>query len=139
VVEVGWILLPFVIVGPVLALAYNLELFGGFVHTDIGFALAWGAFPVLTAYAAQADSLDVAALTAAVGATALSLAQRWLSTPARLLRRRVARVEGTLELDDGTVRPLTRAVLLRPMELALQAMSVAIIAVAVALIFARFT
>jgi hypothetical protein len=139
VVEVGWILLPFVIVGPVLALAYNLELFGGFVHTDIGFALAWGAFPVLTAYAAQADSLDVAALTAAVGATALSLAQRWLSTPARLLRRRVARVEGTLELDDGTVLPLTRAVLLRPMELALQAMSVAIIAVAVALIFARFT
>jgi hypothetical protein len=138
VVEVGWILLPFVIVGPVLALAYNLELFGGFVHSDFGFALAWGAFPVLTAYAAQSDSLDVAALVAAVGATALSLAQRWLSTPARLLRRRVVRVEGALELDDGTARPLTRAVLLRPIELALQAMSVAIVALAVALLFARF-
>src|SRR5215469_13717149 len=38
-------LIPFIVVGTFLALAYNLELFGGRFHTDIWFALAWGAFP----------------------------------------------------------------------------------------------
>ena len=49
----GWVLIPFLVLGPLLVLAYNLELFGGFVHTDIGFALAWGSFPLLVAYVAQ--------------------------------------------------------------------------------------
>ena len=42
-------------------MAYNAELFGGVVHTDAGFAAAWGAFPVLTAYVAQAGTLRVGA------------------------------------------------------------------------------
>ena len=37
-------LLPFVAVGAFLVFAYNLELFGGLFHTDLWFALAWGAF-----------------------------------------------------------------------------------------------
>ena len=53
VAKVGWVLLPFIAVGPLLVIAYNAELFGGLVHTDAGFALSWGAFPVLTAYVAQ--------------------------------------------------------------------------------------
>src|SRR5262245_56238139 len=48
-----WIL-PLIAIGVVLVPAYNLELLGGRVHTDLGFALAWGAFPVVTAYVAQA-------------------------------------------------------------------------------------
>jgi hypothetical protein len=138
VVEVGWVLLPFVIVGPLLALAYNLELFGGVVHTDLGFALAWGAFPVVTAYVAQSDTIHLATLIAALGATALSLAQRWLSTPARLLRRRTKQVDGTLVLDDGNVLSLSHASLLAPIEHALQAISWGVIALAVALAVARF-
>jgi hypothetical protein len=39
----GWWLLVFVAVGAVLVPAYNLELFGGVLHNDWGFALAWGA------------------------------------------------------------------------------------------------
>ena len=138
VVEVGWVLLPFVVVGPLLALAYNLELFGGVVHTDLGFALAWGAFPVVTAYVAQTDTIHLATLIAALGATALSLAQRWLSTPARLLRRRTKQVDGTLVLDDGSVLSLSHASLLAPIERALQAISWGVIALAVALAVARF-
>ena len=46
-------LLPLVAVGAFLVPAYNLELLGGRVHTDLGFALAWGAFPVVTAFVAQ--------------------------------------------------------------------------------------
>lgn len=138
VVEVGWVLLPFVIVGPLLALAYNLELFGGVVHTDVGFALAWGAFPVVTAYVAQTDTIDAAALIAAVGAVALSLAQRWLSTPARMLRRRTTQVDGTLVLDDGSVVSLSHASLLAPIERALQATSWGVVALALSLAVARF-
>ena len=50
VIRVGWTLIPFMVAGPVLVIAYNAELFGGLMHTDFGFAAAWGAFPVLTAY-----------------------------------------------------------------------------------------
>jgi hypothetical protein len=51
IARAGWGLLPFLVIGPVLVVAYNAELFGGIIHTDLGFAVAWGAFPVLTAYA----------------------------------------------------------------------------------------
>ena len=42
-------LLPFVAFGAFLVPAYSLELFGGRFHSDLWFALGWGAFPVLTA------------------------------------------------------------------------------------------
>ena len=76
-----WIL-PLVAVGVVLVPVYNLELLGGRAHTDLGFALSWGAFPVLTAFVAQTGALRVEALLAAAWATALSLAQRRLSRTA---------------------------------------------------------
>ena len=63
-----------------LVFAYNLELFGGRFHTDLWFALAWGAFPLLTGYFVVAEKLTVEALLAAVFAVATSLAQRTLST-----------------------------------------------------------
>ena len=47
-------LAPFVVVGPLIVLAYNLELFGGRFHTDLWFAVAWGAFPALTGFWAMA-------------------------------------------------------------------------------------
>ncbi len=68
VVEVGWPLVPLVVLGPFLVVSYNAELFGGVVHTDAGFAAAWGAFPLLTAYVAQTGTLRVAPVVAAAGA-----------------------------------------------------------------------
>src|SRR5207244_7352624 len=47
-------LLPFVAVGAFIAVAYNLELFGGRLHGDPWFSLAWGAFPLLATYVAAA-------------------------------------------------------------------------------------
>jgi hypothetical protein len=137
--RVGWVLLPFIVVGPILVVAYNLELFGGRVHTDVGFAAAWGAFPLLTGYIAQAEGLDVAAVVGALGAFALSYAQRTLSTPARLLRRRVTRVSGSLSLDDGTLRQLDESTLLAPLENALRWLSWATVALALAVVIARLT
>lgn len=137
--RVGWVLVPFIVVGPILVLGYNLELLGGRVHTDTGFALAWGAFPLLAGYVAQTGGIDVAPLVAAVGAFALSRAQRSLSAPARLVRRRAAHVEGSVTLDDGTTRAITDRSLLAPLERALRSLSWSIVAFATALAIARLT
>lgn len=133
VVKVGWELAPFLVVGPVLVVAYNAELFGGFFHTDIGFAAAWGAFPLLTAYVAQTRSVSLGAALAAAGALFLSYAQRSLSTPARTVRRRTQSVEGTLVSTDGTITPLDEKMLIAPLESALGSLSWATVLVAAAL------
>ncbi|HZO34661.1 MAG TPA: hypothetical protein VFB17_06235 [Gaiellaceae bacterium] len=88
-------LLAFVAVGAVLVPAYNLELFGGRIHTDWGFALSWGAFPALTGYFVEAQTLRLEAVAVAAYATAASLAQRALSTVARDARRERRTLAGT--------------------------------------------
>jgi hypothetical protein len=139
VIRVGWTLIPYMVAGPVLVIGYNAELFGGLLHTDVGFAVGWGAFPLLTAYTAQTGSLAVAPVLAAAGAFALSAAQRRLSTPARNLRRRAQRVEGRITFADGRIVPVTAEGLLEPLERALRAASWAIILFAAALAVARLT
>ena len=137
VAQVGWALVPFLVIGPVLVVAYNFELWGGVLHNDAGFAASWGAFPVLTAYVAQTGRLALAPAIAALGAFALSLAQRALSTPARLLRRRADRVSGSINLSDGAAIPVDAARLLAPLEGALRAMSWAVVLLATGLAVAR--
>jgi hypothetical protein len=137
VATVGPGLLAFIAIGPVLVVGYNLELFGGWIHTDLGFAVAWGAFPVLVGYFVQAGHLDLAVVFAALAALSFSLAQRSLSTPARALRRRVARVDGRVTLHDGSERALDTSALLQPLERALCSLSWAMVALARALVTSR--
>ena len=137
----GWLvgglrLLPFIAVGAVGVFGYNLEWFGGALHNSAGFALAWGAFPLLTGYYTQHWSVSIAAVIAALAATALSWAQRALSTPARWLRRTTRDVHGVATLADGTTSELTTSDLLRPLEQALRAISWAVVALAAALVVA---
>jgi len=132
----GWKLLPFVIIGGVLVYAYNLELFGGVLHSDVWFAVAWGAFPALVGAYAQHFTLSLAAGVAAVAAFFLSLGQRALSTPARMLRRRVSEVAVQLSFTDGSEAELGRAELLEPIERALRYFVCATSAVAVAMVLA---
>ena len=113
----GYGLLVFVAVGGVLVPAYNLELA---FHTDLGFALSWGAFPALVGYFVEAQSVRPEAVAAAVYATALSLAQRSLSTPVREARR-----------AHGTTLGV------EPLERALRLLTGAAVAIAVALVAAR--
>ena len=91
----GYGLLGFVAVGAFLVPAYNLEWFGGRFHTAWWLALAWGAFPVLTAYFAEAQTVRPEAVLAAGFATALILVQRTLSTPVRHARRALGTVDGS--------------------------------------------
>jgi hypothetical protein len=136
-VDGGLRLLPFVAVGGLLVSAYNLELFGGLMHNDIWFGLAWGSFPVLVGAYAQHWTLSVAALATAVAAFFLSMGQRALSTPARTLRRRVSGVSVQITFSDGKQRQLGRADLLAPIERALRFFVWATGAVALAMVLAR--
>jgi hypothetical protein len=113
----GWGLLVFVAVGAVLVPAYNLELA---FHTDWGFAVSWGAFPALTGYFVEAQTLRIEAVAVAVYAVALSLAQRALSTPVRRARREQRTTAGTA-----------------PLERALRLLTWATVALAVGLVAAR--
>lgn len=130
-------LAAFIVAGVFLVLAYNLELFGGRLHSDWWFAASWGGFPVLTSYFATAGTIRAEAVVAAVCAVALSYAQRRLSTPARQLRRSVAAVDGSLVLDDGTRLELSRELMLAPLERALAAMTVGVCTLGIALVIMR--
>lgn len=127
----------FIVVGAFLVVCYNLELFGGAFHSDLWFALAWGAFPVLTAYFAQTAALGVAALLAAAACATLSAAQRALSTPVRRLRRHVVDVRGEVTLDDGRRDPVDASTLRAAPEAGLRLLSIAVPLLAAALLAAR--
>ena len=133
-------LLAFVACGAFIVVAYNLELFGGRFHGDPWFALAWGAFPVLAAYFAAAETIRAEALFAAARSPLFSShAQRRLSTPVRLVRRRVREVSGRIELQDGTSIQITPDVLTAESERALKAIAAAVVSLAVALVLLRVT
>jgi hypothetical protein len=131
-----WIL-PLIAVGAFLVPAYNLELFGGRFHSDLWFAIAWGAFPVVTGAVAVAGTVRAATVIAAVWATVLSLAQRRLSTPVRRSRREVVSVSGELELAGGNREAVTREALVEAPEAALKLLAVATILIAAALVAFR--
>jgi hypothetical protein len=137
ITRVGFGLLGFMIVGAFFVLAYDLELFGGLVHTDLGFAVSWGAFPVLTSAYAQTSTITWSAVVLAGAAALISAAQRNLSNPVRMIRRRVTSVEGEIRFADGTVRPIDRDFLLVPSERALRSLSIAMIALSVAFVLVR--
>ncbi len=133
----GWRLLPFVVAGVVLVIGYNLELGRGVLHNGVGFAAAWGAFPVLTGCYTQDFRLTLGALLAAGAAFLLSLGQRALSLRVRALRRRTLSVQGRITTTDGEDAVLDREVLLAPMEAALRLFAGGLVALAVAMVVSR--
>jgi hypothetical protein len=130
-------LAPLVGVGTFLVLAYNLELADGRFHSDVWFAVAWGAFPAFTGYFVNALTVRPAGVLVAVACCLLSVAQRRLSTPARELRRRTDEVTGVQRLRSGEVRRLDAARLSEPLEGALSALWLALVVLAVGLVAVR--
>ena len=135
-VEVSPWLLVFVAFGLFIAPAYNLEWFGGRFHSDVWFAVSWGAFPLLTAYFVTAESLGIAAVLGAAMAFALSLAQRTLSDRVRSLRRQARSIEGTVYYRDGSVEDIDRRWATAPDERALLLISASIFAGGLAVLLA---
>jgi len=136
-VTISLTLIPFVLAGVFFVLAYNLEWFGGRFHTTFWLAVAWGVFPVLTAYWVNALELRPSALLAAVGCAMLLVVQRSLSTPVRELRRRTVSLTGEQRLADGSIVALDAARLAAPMERALQSCAVGMVLLAAGLVVAR--
>jgi hypothetical protein len=132
-----WLLL-FVAFGAFIAVAYNLELFGGLFHNGFWLAAAWGAFPVLTAYFAMADRITGEAVLTALFAALLIRAQQVLSTVVRDVRRRTVSVTGTIERKDGSRIPIGPETLTVAPETALRFMAAASVSLAAALLVLRF-
>jgi heme O synthase-like polyprenyltransferase len=130
-------LIVLVPVGLFLVLAYNLELLGGRLHSDLWFGLAWGGFPVVCGYAAVAGEIGVAAVLAAAFAVLFSLAQRTLSNRVRLVRRRVDDVSGEIVLRDGSREAIAARWLIAVEERGLRLLAASSVVLAAALVVSR--
>ncbi len=137
VFTVSFELIPLVLAGGFFVVAYNLELWGGRLHSDLWFAVGWGAFPAFTGYFVNALEISLSGLLICAGCLAMSVAQRRLSSPARELRRRTSAISGVRTLSDGRTEPLSLAGLLAPLDGALAALSLATVVTACALLSAR--
>jgi hypothetical protein len=136
-IVVSPLLIPLVVIGGAFLPAYNLELVGGRLHSDVWFALGWGAFPAFTGYFVESLRIDLPGVLIALACTALSVAQRRLSSPARELRRRTRSVAGVRTRSDGSREELSVARLLEPLDGALAALSLGVVVTACALVAAR--
>ncbi len=136
-ITVSALLVPLVVVGGLFLPAYNLEWAGGRLHSDLWFAIGWGAFPAFTGYFVNSLKIGLPGVLIALACTALSVAQRRLSSPARELRRRTSSVKGVRTLGDGRTEQLSLARLLAPLDGALAALSLALVVTACALLAAR--
>jgi hypothetical protein len=132
---VGPLFLVCVAGGAAIVVLYSFE--APLVHSDLGFAAGWGAFPVAaTGIATGAHPVPIAA--AALGATFLSLAQRRLSTRARSIRRRATQVHGEITYSDGTREQIDTRSLIGASEGALSIMWLAIFAISLAGLLAHW-
>ena len=134
--ETLWIF-PFVAFGGFIVVFYNLGIWHDRFHSDFWFAFSWGAFPVLTSYWINASRLDAPAVLLAFGCLIFTLTQRTLSTQVRTVRRKAVRVEGTMEMSDGSAVQLDIPALIAVPERALLLLSGAIVTFAASLLAFR--
>jgi demethylmenaquinone methyltransferase / 2-methoxy-6-polyprenyl-1,4-benzoquinol methylase len=131
----GPVFLLLVIAGASTVVLYGFEV--PVVHSDVGFAVGWGAFPVVaTAFAVGARPIPIA--LAALAAALLSLAQRRLSTRARAVRRRAASITGEIVYTDGSRESVDARALIGAPEGALSIMWLALLAVSLGALLARW-
>jgi hypothetical protein len=130
-------LLAFVAFGAFIAPAYNLEWFHGRLHSDLWFAIAWGAFPFLTSYWVGAEHFAPAAGVGAVAVLLVSLVQRVLSKRVRDIRRRARVIVGHVTYVSGEAHEIDRAWVIATDESALMLLSVALALLSIAILVAR--
>lgn len=135
--ETIWVL-PCIFFGAIITFAYNLEWGpGGFFHRDEFFGLAWGAFPVITAYIAQAHTLTYPAALLALFAYLSSMAQRKLSLQSRFWRRKVTFINGYYQAGQYRQEPITRETIIAPIDRGLKYFNAAIVTLAVGMLVYR--
>ncbi len=129
--------IPFVLFGGFIVLDYNLEFGRGRLHSDVRFGLAWGGFPALVGYWANAERLDAPAFIIATACIVLSLTQRTLSNQARGLRRNAKVATGHIEYEDGHVEAISIPYILAAPERALRLLSLSVTLLAIGWLVTR--
>ena len=81
------LLWPIAIAEGFFLLAYNLEWFDGYFHTDGWFAFSWGALPIVAGYVMQTNELALSAMIVAAAAALFSLVEIRASRPYKRLKR----------------------------------------------------
>ena len=134
---IGMWTVPFVLFGGVMVLAYNLEWSSGRLHSGLWFGLAWGAFPALAGYWANAARLDLEAFLIAGACFVLSLAQRVLSRRVKSVRRNAHAVSGRIDFSDGRTEQVSAGYLISAPEAALKLTGAAVALLAAGTLVAR--
>ncbi|HEX5673691.1 MAG TPA: hypothetical protein VFX75_05765, partial [Nitrososphaeraceae archaeon] len=73
------LLLPIAILEGFFLIAYNYELWRGFFHNNLWFAISWGSMPLLAGYIMQTNSLSYVAILVSVAAFLVSYTEIRLS------------------------------------------------------------
>jgi hypothetical protein len=73
------LLLPIAILEGFFLFAYNFEIWNGFFHNNLWFAISWGSMPVLAGYIMQTNSLSDIAILVSVAAFLVSYVEIKLS------------------------------------------------------------
>jgi hypothetical protein len=134
---IGMWTVPFVLFGGVMVLAYNLEWSAGRFHSGLWFGLAWGAFPALAGYWANAARLDLEAFLIAGACFVLSLAQQVLSRRVKSVRRNAHAVSGRIDFSDGRTEQVSAGYLISAPEAALKLTGAAVALLAAGTLVAR--
>lgn len=81
------LLLPIAILEGFFLFAYNYELWNGFFHNNVWFAISWGSMPLLAGYIMQTNSLSFLPLLLSLVAFAISYLEINLSRKYKKLKR----------------------------------------------------
>lgn len=67
--------------------AYNFELFNGYFHNDLWFAVSWGILPLLAGFIIQTDSIDIMPVSLSIITGLISYVEIKISRPYKELKR----------------------------------------------------
>ena len=126
-----WVL-AWAIAGLGLAAGYAFE-WHRFLHSELGFSVVWGAFPVAVGFWVQTETLSAPVVAVAMAGTLLGLAQRALSTPAKYVRRSTSGATALFEGGGGR-REWSREQLLATWERPLRLLSWALVLLSIGLL-----
>ena len=104
--------------------AYNTNYAGGRFHNDLSFAFAWAFLPFLTSYFVNSLMIPVGAVLIGLALAATGMVEFNLSRWCKSFRRKSNVVE--VKFEDGSLMPISTALLIRNPERALKLIVIAV-------------
>ncbi len=118
------VLIPLGVLELFFLLAYNLEYFGGWFHTDFWFAVSWGFLPVLVGYAVQSNAVTPASLAGGLFGFFTAFVEINASRPYKALKKEMAGRESSVARRlESILKGVVASVLATALLLLVRAMS----------------